>query len=75
MSNETQAYDVLVQVRFHPDGKVWQINERPDGVDVQSWFDHLCKVQGKNFRALSGGRGSFQLSADEVADARQSFVA
>ena len=72
---QNSAAAIVVNVRFHPDGLVWQINERPSAdVDAQVWFDHLCRSYGQKYRALSGGRGCFQFSAEEIVQARETLA-
>ena len=57
---------VLIHVRFYPDGSVSEIAERPAGLAPQQWFNKLTSAAGASFEALSGGRGIFRLSPEEV---------
>lgn len=59
--------NVVVEVRFHPNGLVRMINQKPANMDPQDWFDFLCK-QGASYRPLSGGRGTFSIEAEKFDD-------
>ena len=58
--------EVLVHVRFSPDGAVTEIGERPSAESAQRWFNRLTARAGTRYQPLSGGRGLFRLSRDEV---------
>jgi hypothetical protein len=58
---------VVIHVRFAPDGSVTEIGERPSSFSAQQWYDKLCHAFATSFMALSGGRGVFRLSAEEVS--------
>lgn len=60
----------LIHVRFAPDGTVTEIAERPAGLDAQQWFAKLSAAAGSSFESLSGGRGLFRLTPDEIAAAK-----
>jgi hypothetical protein len=57
---------MMIHVRFAPNGAVTEISERPDGATPQDWFDHLTRVAGTTFQALSGGRGLFRIPDADV---------
>ena len=57
---------VLIHVRFAPNGTVVEISERPKALSPQEWFDSLCDKAGTTYQPLSGGRGVFRLTVDEV---------
>lgn len=57
---------VLIHVRFAPDGTVFEIGERPGALSAQQWFTKLTEKAGNAFESLSGGRGVFRLSSDEI---------
>lgn len=58
---------VIIHVRFVPDGTVVEIGERPEGLSPQEWFDLLSeKIGGTTYQALSGGRGIFRLTREQV---------
>lgn len=59
--------NVLIHVRFAPNGLVTEIGERPASVEPHAWFDLLSAKAGGSYQALSGGRGVFRLSRDEIA--------
>lgn len=69
ISQETTAQvtpeSVMIHVRFSYDGRVSEIGARPSGVPAQEWYDFLRR-HTSCFEALSGGRGLFRLSPDEV---------
>ncbi len=56
--------EVVVNVRFQPNGLVLSINHKPEHLGAQEWFDRLCRVSGTNFMSLSGGRGAFTIPGD-----------
>jgi hypothetical protein len=55
---------VVLNVRFQPNGLVLAINHKPEHLGDQDWFDRLCRISGTNFMPLSGGRGAFTISGD-----------
>lgn len=60
--------NVVIHVRFAPDGSVVEIGERPKSVTPQDWFNCLSDKKGLRYQALSGGRGVFRLTREEVDD-------
>ncbi|PPD44301.1 MAG: hypothetical protein CTY15_07610 [Methylocystis sp.] len=58
---------ILIHVRFNNDGTVSEISERPAGLSPQEWFTKLTEKAGSAFQALTGGRGLFRVTADEIA--------
>ncbi len=58
---------VLIHVRFNNDGTVLEIAERPTGLTPQQWFTKLTEKAGNAFQALTGGRGVFRVTPDEIA--------
>lgn len=67
----TTEAEVMVHVRFAPDGTVTEIGERPAETAAQHWFNRLSQQAGTSYQALSGGRGLFRLSR-AVIDALKS---
>ncbi len=61
-----ESHDVLIHVRFAPNGAVVEIGERPAGLSGQDWFFLLSDKAGNAFQPLAGGRGVFRLSRDGV---------
>lgn len=58
---------VIIHARFAPDGTVVEIGERPTALTPQEWFNYLSeKIGGTTYQALSGGRGIFRLSREQV---------
>jgi hypothetical protein len=60
------ASNVLIHVRFAPDGRVTEIGERPASVEPHAWFDLLTNKVGGSYQPLSGGRGVFRVTRDEI---------
>ena len=57
---------VMIHVRFFPDGSVSEIGERPVGASAQQWFDHLSRCLGNGYQPLSGGRAVFRIDRSAV---------
>lgn len=57
---------VMVHVRFSPDGLVTEIGERPAAQSAQAWFNRLSDKAGMSYQPLSGGRGLFRLTREEL---------
>lgn len=57
---------MIIHVRFSPDGSVTEISERPDGTSAQNWFNLLSQKAGMSYQPLSGGRGIFRLSREQI---------
>jgi hypothetical protein len=58
---------VIIHARFAPNGTVVEISERPPALSPQEWFDFLAdKVGGTTYQALSGGRGVYRLTREQV---------
>ena len=57
----------LIHVRFAADGSVMEIQDRPPGLNPQEWFARLSGTAGTSYQSLSGGRGLFRLSPEEIA--------
>lgn len=65
---------VVIHVRFAPDGSVTEIGERPASLSGQQWFNKLSDKLATSFEALSGGRGVFRLTADELDSMKASAL-
>ena len=64
-----EASDVIIHVRFAPNGVVVEIGERPPPLNPQQWFDYLSeRIGAAAYQAFSGGRGVFRTTR-EVVDA------
>lgn len=61
---------IMIHVRFSPDGSVVEIGERPADSTPQQWFDLLSRAAGGAFQPLSGGRGLFRLSRSAIDGAK-----
>jgi hypothetical protein len=74
MDEEEEAPQVMIHVRFHPNGSVIEIGERPKGKNPQQWFDFLSeRIGDKAYQALMGGRGVFRMTR-EACDALRTEV-
>lgn len=62
MSND----QIMVHVRFSPDGTVREISQRPATLSAQDWFNRLSTEAAGAYQSLSGGRGLFRLSPTEL---------
>lgn len=61
-----EIQNVIIHVRFAPNGTVVEISERPTALSPQEWYNVLCEKAGMVYQPLSGGRGVFRLSRPEV---------
>jgi hypothetical protein len=66
---------VMIHVRFAPNGTVTEIGERPAALSAQAWFNLLTSSTQDNYEALSGGRALFRLSRAEVDQLKSSAAA
>ncbi|MEW6682492.1 MAG: hypothetical protein AB1451_06165 [Nitrospirota bacterium] len=57
---------IMIHVRFAPDGTVKEIGERPPGITAQEWFNHLSRNTQNCYQIFSGGRGIFRLTREQV---------
>jgi hypothetical protein len=57
-----QNDDIMIHVRFSPDGTVREIGARPQTLSAQDWFNRLSTEAASAYQSLSGGRGLFRLS-------------
>lgn len=57
---------VMIHVRFAPNGTVTEIGERPAALSAQDWFNLLTRATTDNYEALSGGRALFRLPRAQV---------
>jgi hypothetical protein len=64
----------IIHVRFAPDGSVFEIGERPTNLSTQQWFTKLSARAGSAFESLSGGRGVFRLTGEEIAALKASTL-
>ncbi len=66
--------EVLIHVRFSPDGTVADIAECPQAGSAQSWFNQLASKCGETYQPLSGGRGLFRVARSEVDGLKTSLA-
>ena len=66
---------VMIHVRFAPNGTVTQIGERPSALSAQDWFNLLTQSTTNCYEALSGGRALFRLSREQVDQLKSSAAA
>jgi uncharacterized Fe-S cluster-containing protein len=64
--------EVMIHVRFAPDGAVEEIGERPAGCTAQQWFNLLARERGLSYLALSGGRALFRIAPEAMDSLRES---
>ena len=57
---------VLIHVRFSPDGTVVEIGDRPWSLTGQSWFNLLNEQADATYQALAGGRAVFRLPRETI---------
>nr|WP_128947951.1 MULTISPECIES: hypothetical protein [Bradyrhizobium] len=60
------SQEVIIHVRFAPNGRVIQISERPAKLNPNQWFDVLNTRASSAYRPLARGRGVFRLSRTAV---------
>lgn len=58
---------IVIHVRFAPDGSVSEIGDRPAGASPQEWFNLLSRNTRECYQALAGGRGVFRVSGEQLA--------
>lgn len=61
-----ESQNVLIHVRFAPNGVVVEITERPTALSPQGWFNFLSYKAANVYQPLAGGRGVFRLTRTEV---------
>jgi hypothetical protein len=61
-----EPHKILIHLRFAPNGTVVEISERPKALTPQEWFYALSDKAGNAYQALSGGRGVFRLTSEQV---------
>lgn len=62
-----ETANVMIHVRFSPNGTVVEISERPPAMSPQEWFNCLSdSAVGTQYQPLSGGRGVFRLTRQEI---------
>ena len=69
-----ETTEVMIHVRFAPNGTVVEIGERPPALSPQDWFNRLSDQAGTRYRTFAGGRGLFRLPRQEI-DALKGEVA
>ena len=63
--------EMMIHVRFAPDGTVTEIGERPSGCTAQQWFNFLSQQSGLFYLTLSGGRALFRGAPATIAALRE----
>ena len=66
--------NVVLHVRFAPNGTVAEIGERPASLSPQDWFNVLSDRASNAYQAFAGGRGVFRLTRTEVDALKQDAV-
>ncbi|WP_342709686.1 hypothetical protein AAFG13_35315 [Bradyrhizobium sp. B124] len=62
---------VIIHVRFAPNGRVVQISERPAKLTPNQWFDVLNARASSTYRPLARGRGVFRLTRTAIEAFKQ----
>lgn len=60
----TSMTDVLVHVRYSPDGEIFSIGEKPERLSPKQWLQHLLATASPHYQTLAGGRGFFRIPRD-----------
>ncbi|WP_310447012.1 hypothetical protein [Thiobacillus sp.] len=63
---------VMIHVRFAPDGTIAAISERPDTLSDQGWFNLLASSTTDCYETLSGARALFRLPKLQVDQLKSS---
>ena len=63
---------VMIHVRFAPNGTVASIGERPGTLSEQDWFNLLARSTTDSYETLSGGRALFRLPKLQVDQLKSS---
>ncbi|MGY3533023.1 MULTISPECIES: hypothetical protein [Bradyrhizobium] len=63
--------EVIIHVRFAPNGRVVQISERPAKLTPNQWFEVLNARASSAYRPLARGRGIFRLSRTTIEAFKQ----
>jgi hypothetical protein len=53
--------DVLVHVRYQPNGEIFSIGEKPERLSPSEWLKHLLETASPYYQTLAGGRGFFRI--------------
>jgi hypothetical protein len=61
-----ESENVIIHVRFAPNAAVVEIGDRPTELSPQDWFFFLSENAGNTYQPLSGGRGVFRLTRQDV---------
>lgn len=64
--------EMMIHVRFAPDGSVVTIGERPSELSTQEWFNLLASSTTDSYETLSGGRALFRLPKQQVEQLKSS---
>lgn len=64
--------NVMIHVRFAPNGTVMEIGERPGALNAQTWFNYLSRTTTDCYESLSGGRGLFRIPKAQIEQLKSS---
>jgi hypothetical protein len=53
--------EVLIHVRFYPNGEISTIDACPDQLSSRAWFERLGSAATRHYQTLAGGRGFFRI--------------
>lgn len=65
-----QDDQIMIHVRFAPNGTVTEVGDRPSTLSAQDWFNHLSNNNGDSYQSFSGGRCLFRLSREQLNAAK-----
>jgi hypothetical protein len=63
--------DVLVHVRYRPDGEIFSIDDKPEGLSASQWLKHLFATASLHYQTFAGGRGFFRIPRSEFEALRK----
>ncbi len=53
--------EVLVHVRYQPNGEIFSIGEKPERLSASEWLKYLLETASPFYQTFAGGRGFFRL--------------
>lgn len=69
-----ESNQVMIHVRFAPNGAVTEIGERPPSLAAHDWFNLLSRSTVNCYETLSGGRGIFRLPREKIDQLKSAAV-
>jgi hypothetical protein len=59
--------EVLVHVRYQPNGEIFSIGEKPERLSASEWLKHLLATASPHYQTFAGGRGFFRIPRENYA--------